>query len=128
MLVTPFFAAVLALFYVILSLAVVRQRLLNQVNLGDGDLREVRTAIRVHGNFSEYVPLGLLLMWFIETVMFESTFVLILGCLLLVGRALHVVGMYHPKRYLVLRQIGMVMTLTVLIVAASRLLWHYVPI
>ncbi len=59
---TPFFAAVLALFYVFLSLKVVRQRLSKGIKLGTGSEQGLEEAMRIHANFSEYVPLALLLM------------------------------------------------------------------
>ncbi len=127
MLATPFFAAVFALFYVFLSFGVIRLRLGEKVSLGDGDNRDLKVAIRVHSNFIEYVPLSLLLMWFIETALFDSNFALILGVMLLLGRVLHVFGMNNPSKYMLLRQVGMLATLSVLIIGAVRILWHYVP-
>lgn len=132
MLVTPFFAAILTLLYIALSFVVIRQRVAKKVILGDGagdrEHRELQVAVRVHSNFAEYVPLALLLMWFVETVLFDSRFALIMGVVLLLGRILHIVGMHNPKKFLVLRQLGIVATFGVLVVGASKLLWQYVPI
>ncbi len=127
MLATPFFAAIFALFYVFLSFGVIRFRLGEKISLGDGDNRDLKVAIRVHANFIEYVPLSLLLMWFIETALFDSNFALILGVMLLLGRVLHVFGMKNPSKYILLRQVGMIVTLSVLILGAVRILWHYIP-
>lgn len=137
MLVTPFFAAIFALFYVALSFAVIRQRISKQVALGDGGSengaekgvnRELKVAIRVHGNFAEYVPMALLLMWFIEMVQYDSRFAFAMGAILLLGRILHFIGMHYPRKYMILRQLGMIATFGVLVVGSIRLLWLYVPI
>lgn len=134
MLVTPFFAALFALIYVALSFAVIRQRVSKQVALGDGKVGEksgdpdLMVAIRVHGNFAEYVPIALLLMWFIEMVQYDSRFAFGMGAILLLGRVLHFIGMHHPRKYMICRQLGMIATFGVLVVGSIRLLWLYVPI
>ena len=128
MLVTPLVTAVLALIYVALSFAVIGRRLQSKIGFGDGGDRELSTAIRVHANFIEYVPLSILLFWFIETVLFDSDIVAVLGLVLVVARILHIVGMRNPRQYMVLRQVGIVATLSVIVIAAIRIIWHYVPI
>lgn len=127
MLATPLFAALLAIIFVVLSLYVIKHRFAKQVSIGDGDHHELSVAIRLHANFIEYVPLALLLMWFIETVIFDSKFAFGLGVVLLVGRLMHIAGMLRPRSLMILRQIGMVSTLLVLLSAAVRILWHYLP-
>lgn len=127
MLVTPILAALLALVYVYLSLNVIKYRFRGRISAGDGGNRDLAVAIRIHANFIEYVPFTLILLWFIETVLFESQLVWVLGLLFLVARVLHIFGMKKPKSFLVLRQIGMVVTLTVMLAAAIRIIWHYLP-
>ena len=126
--ITPLFAAVFALIYVFLSFAVIKHRVGKQVVLGEGEDRDLLVAIRTHANFSEYVPFALILMWFIETVAYNSALALILGCVLLLGRLSHVIGMRNPKQYMVLRQVGMLATFGVLAVSSIYLIWHYLPV
>ncbi len=64
--VTGFYAALLAIFYVVLAFAVVRQRMKLRVGLGDGQQPSLIKAIRIHGNFAEYVPFALLLLLLLE--------------------------------------------------------------
>jgi uncharacterized membrane protein YecN with MAPEG domain len=64
--VTPFYAALLALVYVWLSLRVIRTRRAERIGLGDGNNRRLRRAIRAHGNFVEYAVFALLPMAFAE--------------------------------------------------------------
>ena len=125
---TPMFAAIFALFYVGLSVLVIRQRFKKSVLYGNGESTELIKAVRIHANFIEYVPFALILFWFLEAVLFNSTLVFLLGSVLLFGRISHVIGMLKPKKLLVLRQIGMMATFGVLIVAAMFILKSYLPI
>ena len=60
--ITAIYAAILTFVYVKLTLNVISLRRENKVSLGDGDIKELQQAIRSHGNFAEYVPLGLILL------------------------------------------------------------------
>ena len=126
--ITPLFAAIFALMYVYLSFAVIKHRIGKQVGLGEGEDRDLLVAIRTHANFSEYVPFALILMWFLETVAYNSTLALVLGCVLLLGRVSHIIGLRNPKQYMVLRQAGILATFGVLTVSSVYLIWHYLPV
>lgn len=126
--VTPMFAAIFGLIYVVLSIGVIRIRIGGQVSLGTGENPDLEKAVRIHGNFAEFVPLGLLLLWFLETISLSSNLVFSLGVIFLIARIAHVIGMRHPKRLMVLRQIGVVGTLMVIAIAALNLLWWYLPV
>ena len=62
MVVTPLYAALLALWFVVLSLHVIRCRREARVSLGDGGNGRLQRAIRAQANFAEYVPLALVLL------------------------------------------------------------------
>ena len=64
--ITGFYLAILALLYLVLGLQVSRLRLGHRVVFGDGDNIELRSAIRAHGNFAEYVPIIVLLVAMLE--------------------------------------------------------------
>lgn len=88
MIVTSFYAGLLALWYFVLSLRVIGGRR-RGVSLGDGGDPGMLRLIRAHGNFAEYVPLILVLMALLEWGR-TSTYVLhALGITLVVGRLLH---------------------------------------
>lgn len=127
MLATPFYAALLALMYVYLSNLVSNQRRAAQISLGSGNDDILEKRVRAHANFAEFVPLSLLLLWFLEMVTFATNFVNILGALLVVGRILHAYGIISDGT-LLFRIWGMVLTYIVIISASLRLLWHYVPL
>jgi len=88
MIVTPFYAGLLALLFFVLSVKVVLRRQ-GGITLGDGGDKKMLRVIRGHGNFAEYVPLILLLMAMLE-IGHTSTYVLhALGIALLAARLLH---------------------------------------
>lgn len=128
MLVTPLFAALFGILYFLLSINVVRHRFSKQVSLGDGDDKYVERAIRIHANFIEYVPLILVLFYFYEIMTLSGSLVFVLGSSLLLARICHVVGMIKPRQFLVLRQIGALVTFSVLLIVSLALAIHYLPV
>lgn len=126
--ITPLFIALFALFYIVLSIGVIRLRLASGISHGSGDQIELEHAVRAHANFAEYVPLALLLLWSLETISYDSTLAFILGCVLLVGRISHVIGVRDPQRFMLMRKIGIVATFAVLLIGSLRLIWHYLPV
>ena len=60
--VVPRNAAVLVIGMILLSARVIRLRRRYAVSVGDGWHASLQQAIRVHGNFCEYVPLSALLL------------------------------------------------------------------
>lgn len=116
MTVTPVYAALLALLYVFLSLRVIGVRRSDKVSLGDGGSEELQRRIRVHGNFAEYVPIGLILMTLAE-MQSRSIYALhAIGLCLVAGRVLHALGV--TGRQATPRVVGMVLTFTALIIGA----------
>ncbi len=87
--ITALYAGLLALLFVLLSVNVIRHRMANMVSFGDGGDAELSRRIRVHGNFAEYLPLGLILIGLSETLGAPGMLVHGLGLALLVGRASH---------------------------------------
>ncbi|ODC03058.1 glutathione metabolism protein [Terasakiispira papahanaumokuakeensis] len=125
--VTPIYAALLGLLLILLSFRVIKVRRRALVAVGTGDDPELLRATRVQGNFTEYVPLTLLLIWMLETQGAASpVFIHVLGVALLVGRCLHAYGVSQTQENLKLRISGMMMTFSVLMVSALSLLWQAV--
>jgi len=89
-------ACILALFYLFLSIRVVRGRRHYRVSLGDGDNEDLRVRVRVHANFGEYVPLMLILMGLLETSNANPLALMIVAVLIIAVRVLHVLGI--PRR------------------------------
>lgn len=120
--ITGLYAALLALMFVGLALAVVRQRFKLRVGLGDGNQPELIKAIRIHGNFAEYVPFLLVLMFMLESQQASSWQLHLLGGLTLGGRLLHLLGLLSSSGTSIPRFFGMIATFIALIVAAVLLL------
>jgi uncharacterized membrane protein YecN with MAPEG domain len=116
--VTPIYTALLALLFVFLSLRTIRLRRRHRVALGDGDHDGLQRAMRVHANFAEYVPLALLLMFFVEHDGAHPALVHALGMALLAGRLAHAWGVSQPQEDFRFRITGMMLTFSALITAA----------
>ena len=95
--ITLLVASLHALLYVALSLRVVLLRKGRGVGIGTGGDAELARAVRVHGNFAEYVPLTLLLMALCELAGVGALWLHRGGGLLLLGRILHAIGIQIPK-------------------------------
>ena len=122
----PVYAALLTLLFVFLSIRTIQARRRAQVGLGTGDHPDLSRAVRVHANFAEYAPLGLLLIYLVEMQSAASWFVHLLGMLLLVGRLLHAYGVSQSRENFKFRVSGMVMTFSSLLLSAFFLLLHAV--
>lgn len=117
------YAGLLGLLYIGLSFKVIIARRQYQVAIGDNDQHVLQRAIRVHGNFSEYVPFALGLLFLCEYNGLASGWGHTLGAVLVVGRLLHAYGVSAVNENLKFRIAGMVMTFSVILSCASYLLW-----
>jgi hypothetical protein len=108
--ITTIYASLLAILYIVLSYRVAQRRMRFQVGLGAGQNPELERAIRIHGNFAEYVPLGLLLLAFFESGGGPSWAVHVAGAGLLIGRVLHATGLTQTSGRSAGRFTGMIAT------------------
>jgi len=118
------YAALLALLFVALSIRTLRLRRGLKVAIGDGGHPLMLRAIRTHGNFAEYVPLGLLLLAACEQLRAPVVLLHGLGILLLVGRLIHAFGVSKEAEVFAFRVTGMALTFTCYLVAAAFILWQ----
>ena len=123
--VTPFYAALIALLFVALSIRTLRLRHRFQVAIGPGEEPLLARAMRVHANFAEYVPIALLLILFVEMATRNEILVHALGVLLIAGRSLHAYGVSQVKENFRYRVSGMALTFAVIITASLALLAIY---
>lgn len=123
--ITPLYAALLGFLLVVLSVRTIRLRRRFQVAVGAGGKPSLERAMRVQANFVEYVPLALLLMFFLETRVGSGLWVHVPGVALLVGRLLHAVGVSNVKEDLRLRVTGMSLTFLVILGVAAALILDY---
>ncbi|MBU3023364.1 MAPEG family protein [Aestuariibacter sp. A3R04] len=126
--ITAFYASLLALCYLYLSFSVIGVRKSARIGVGDGGNSDLARAIRVHGNFSEYVPITLILLACLESLG-PQQWVLHLGaCALLFGRVFHAYGLRHHEGKSWQRLVGMLLTfISMLFLAATNLyMIHYI--
>jgi len=115
-------AAVLGLLYVALSVRVVSHRVKTKVLLGDGQNQGLSIAIRTHANFSEYVPLALILIGGVEVLGFPSLAVKVLSGVLVFARFVHVHGVATKGTAGHGRPVGTIFTWLVMTVSAVLIL------
>ena len=120
--ITAVYASLLAILYIVLSYRVAQRRMRFQVGLGTGQNTELERAVRIHGNFAEYVPFTLLLLAFLEAGGGPAWAVHVAGAGLLVARGLHALGLTQSSGRSPGRFSGVVMTwLIILALAAGNL-------
>ena len=116
--ITPIYAALIAFLYVALSVNVIRQRRVGKISVGDHGDKAMIKAMRTHANCAEYAPFALLLIAMVELQDAGGWLVNLLGMLLLAGRLLHAYGFGKTPQIIILRQIGMGLTFTAILIAA----------
>ena len=119
MIITPISSAIFAIFFVFLSINVIRARRQYKVSIGAGHNKSVERAMRVHANFAEYVPFSLLLIAMLEINNANIFIILILCSVLLAGRVVHAWGVSTENENFAYRVSGMMMTFSVIIAAAA---------
>jgi uncharacterized membrane protein YecN with MAPEG domain len=122
--ISSFYAALLALLIVWLSLRVIKLRQSKNVGFGDGGETELQMAIRAQGNATEYVPISLILLILLELNQADILLVHAGGIAILVGRVLHARGLLTGRlRDLVL---GMQITLFAVIGLAMVTIAYFI--
>jgi uncharacterized membrane protein YecN with MAPEG domain len=122
--IVPIYAAIFAVMLVALSLRVARTRGNVRVAIGDGGNKILLRAIRVQGNFTEYVPMALILFMFVELQGWPRWLVHGLCLVLLAARLLHAYGITQEPEDIRLRATGMATTAVLLVGAAGLLLYN----
>lgn len=121
--ITTLYAAILAFLYLGLAMLVIRGRWKFKIGLGDGGNAEMQRLIRMHGNFVEYVPFALILLFMLDYAGFSPMAIHVLGIMLVIGRVAHAIGLHQSGSFTPGRGIGMALTLLMMLVTASLLLW-----
>ena len=124
MVVTPLYAGVLVLWFVVLSLRVIQNRRAAKVTLGDGGNTLLQRAIRGQANFAEYVPLALLLLAILELSHFSIYLLHAIGIVLLIARLLHGYALGFRSEFRFGRSGGAALTFIVLVVEAVLCLYQ----
>jgi uncharacterized membrane protein YecN with MAPEG domain len=117
--ITAFYAALLTLIAIVLTQFVGQARLAAGVALGDGGNSTLLVAMRRHANFTEHVPLALILLALIELNGAGAALMHSLGIVLVASRIVHPFGLHHEDMRRKARLIGALGTLLVSVVAAA---------
>ena len=114
MMVTPLYAGLLVLWLLVLSVRVIRRRGSQKILLGDGGDAVMTRIIRGHANFTEYVPLALLMMAMLELSHFSIYVLHALGIVLLFARLIHGYALSFTEKFMFGRVAGAGLTFLVL--------------
>ena len=123
--VTALYAALLGMFFTVLSARVIALRGVTPLrwlafnNYGE---KALERSVRAHGNFVEYVPMILVLMYLAEISDLSGMRLHITGLLLLLGRLMHGICFGFLEFNMPLRVGGMVLTLAALVNISISLL------
>lgn len=123
MIITPLYAGLLAILFVVLSIRVVKQRG-HGVSLGDGGDATLLRRIRAHGNFAEYVPFILLMMAFLELNELHPYALHGLGISLVIARLLHGIALSFSESWKFGRFYGTLVTFLLLPICGGLCLWQ----
>lgn len=107
------YAGLSGLLLVYLALQTIKARRANKVKLGDGGIFALQSAVRAHGNFAEYMPITIIMLFLLEYNGMAAWVIHVIGATFLHGRWVHAQGLLTDN--LRKRVQGMGVTLTVLI-------------
>ena len=123
--ITSLYAGIFGIFLVFLSINVIRLRIKKKVLLLDNNDYELSLAIRAQGNFIEYTPLFLILLFLTELNHWSSSFSHSIAVAFFIGRMFHAysftIAQVKNKKNYKARQIGMLLTLFILLVTGISL-------
>ncbi len=126
MLITPAYAAIFAFIFVALSVRTLLLRRQLRVAIGHGNEPKLERATRAHANFAEYVPISILLIYFLEIHTGGGIWIHLLCIVLLLGRIVHAYGVSQVTEDHRYRVTGMSLTFAVIISVSIGILWGYV--
>ena len=125
--ITAFYSSLLAILFFVLSVRVIALRgnpAFAFMAQGKGDEELLQRAIRAHGNFAEYVPFMLIILYLLEESGTSPAKLHVLGGVFLSGRMMHGVCMGFMRSNMPLRVGGTVLTLLPFVSSAVALLFQ----
>jgi uncharacterized protein len=122
--ITALYAGILGLLITALAINVTVHRAKLKVDIGDGGNAQMLRMIRVHANAVEYVPLGLLLLGLYELDQGWPAVLHAAGIALVVGRVLHVAGLWNTAGLSFGRGAGVTLTWITIAALAVLNLWQ----
>ncbi|WP_438863627.1 MAPEG family protein [Neptunicella sp.] len=123
MIITPIYAGILALIFLVLTVRVILMRG-QGISLGDGGNDIMQRRIRAHGNFAEFVPFILLMIGILEMGRFPAFWLHIMGIALVVSRLLHGYALAFTEKFKFGRMWGAALTFLLLLVCGVLCLYQ----
>ncbi len=124
--ITALYAGLLAIYGIWLSSRAGLLRGKTGISILHGDNMELAEKIRRHGNFTEYVPIDLILIGALELNGESAIFLHSLGATLVIARVAHAKGLYHDNIGHPLRAVGAAGTALITVVAGIAAIWKSV--
>ena len=125
--ITGFYASLCGFILIYLAILVINERRSGRVSLGIGDDNPaLERATRAFGNYTEYVPLALILLAIAELNQINHYVLHVCGILLIFGRMAHAYGLRHHPGPSWQRVWGMMATFaSIVVLAASNIVILY---
>lgn len=120
------YTGILGIILLVLSFKVVKQRQKYEIAIGDGDQEDLIRAMRVQGNFVEYVPLALLLLATSQLALDCILLTHIAGISLVIARILHAYGLGKTSGVSKGRFVGIILTWLVILVLSAANIYAFV--
>lgn len=124
--ITILYAAILGIVFICLTLYVVAGRWEHKIGLGDGGNPDMLKRVRIHGNFAEFVPFALLLLFLTDYAQYSAAVIHSLGIMLVVGRVCHIIALKLSRGFTWVRAVGVVLTLAVILTCSVLLLYKFI--
>ena len=124
--ITAPYLALLGLYAMVLGAMVSIHRAKSGISILHADDISLAEKIRRHGNFTESVPLALLLMIVAEVQGLGAGWLHGAGVLLLAGRLVHPFGIQHDNPNNVLRGIGSGATSVSMLICIVYIIWNWI--
>lgn len=124
--ITALYAGILALIVGALGFQVGTKRSQSGISILHGDDMELAERIRRHANFTENVPLALILLGALELNGASTALLHGLGIALVASRIAHPLGLHHDEMRHPLRAVGAGGTFLVTTIAAVMAIWMFV--
>ena len=124
-LITAFYTAIMALFFLGLTYYVIAGRWKHKVAIADGGNKDMVQRIRMHGNFAEFVPLLLIIMLLLELCGLANLYLHIYGISLCLARVSLAYGLYKTTGFSIWRFMGNLLTHILILVGVAGCFCFY---
>ncbi len=121
---TALYAGVLAIISIALGFMVGQRRAKAGISLGDGGDKGLLAAVRRHANFTEFVPMIVVMLAMIELNGAPKLWIHILGGVLVLARIIHPLGITADSMSSPFRTVGAMLTAVITVVCGGILIWQ----